>query len=42
MLKLFFEEEWNEILFDFEEYIIEGVKEGRLEVNIIREFGFLK
>ncbi|UYO30941.1 DUF1700 domain-containing protein [Bacillus halotolerans] len=33
------EEERNEILFDFEEHITEGVKEGRPEANIIRELG---
>jgi len=33
------EEERNEILFDFEEHITEGMKEGRPEANIIRELG---
>ncbi|MCY7997693.1 DUF1700 domain-containing protein [Bacillus spizizenii] len=38
-LKPLSEEERNEILFDFEEHITEGVKEGRPEANIIRELG---
>ncbi|WP_419901065.1 DUF1700 domain-containing protein [Bacillus sp. N12A5] len=33
------EEERNEVLFDFEEHITEGMKEGRLEADIIRELG---
>ncbi|MDY7430366.1 DUF1700 domain-containing protein [Bacillus sp. V26] len=33
------QEERNEILFDFEEHITEGMKEGRPEANIIRELG---
>ncbi|OEI75193.1 hypothetical protein BG616_13640 [Bacillus subtilis] len=32
-------EERNEVLFDFEEHITEGMKEGRPEADIIRELG---
>ncbi|MFB0636362.1 hypothetical protein ACEPP6_13900 [Bacillus rugosus] len=38
-LKPLSEEERNEVLFDFKEHITEGMKEGRPEADIIREFG---
>ncbi|MED1170492.1 DUF1700 domain-containing protein [Bacillus inaquosorum] len=38
-LKPLSEKERNEVLFDFEEHITEGIKEGRPEADIIRELG---
>ncbi|PJZ00307.1 MULTISPECIES: HAAS signaling domain-containing protein [Bacillus] len=38
-LKPLSEEERNEVLFDFKEHMTEGMKEGRPEADIIREFG---